>query len=54
MNIKQYCLGDMQEGVWGQYEPPFGVWGEAPAAKRFPGHIGAHASAGGSIFRRPD
>ena len=35
----------------GRYEPPLGVWGEAPAAKRFPGHIGAHASAGGSIFR---
>jgi len=30
--------------------PSVRIWGEAPAAKRFPGHIRAHVSAGGSIF----
>jgi len=41
--------------VWGDMSPPaFGVWGEAPTAKRLPGHIEVHVIAECSNFRRPD
>jgi len=37
--------------VWGRYEPLLGLWGKAPAAKRFLDIIGAYVSAGwGKVY----
>jgi len=40
--------------VLGDMSPALGVWGEAPAAKRFSGLTVAHMNAGCSIFRHSD